>query len=87
MNAFVVALEGGPATGAWFEGHQLQGDPPPVVEIAVGSDTGPALLDLPDDGLELGERIERYRLRSVGIVCTRGRGRCCQRVATYEPAA
>jgi hypothetical protein len=85
LLSFAVACLGGPANGAWFEGHALEGDPPAQIRIAIGSDGGPALLDLPDDQLELGERVEIYVRRSVGMMCVRGKGRCCNRVATYVP--
>lgn len=85
MAEYVVALQGGDASGAWFEGHALPEPPPATVEIAIGGEAGPALLDLPDDELELGERLERYAFKSIAIICTRGRRGCCQRVATYVP--
>lgn len=83
--SFDVACSGGDANGAWFSGHALTGKPPQTIEVAVGSDAGPALLDLPDDELELGERIVVYELHGVAIVCSRGRGGCCRNVATYRP--
>ena len=84
--SYAIACLGGEANGARFEGHALPEPPPDEITIAVGGKTGPALLDLPDDELEPGERGETYVLRSSGIICTRGRGGCCSTVATYVPA-
>lgn len=80
-----IGLTGGEAHGAWFEGHKLDGAPE-TVRVAVGGADGPALLDLPDDELEPGERLVVYRRRSVGHMCGRGRGGRCSQFATYEPA-
>lgn len=84
MSAFDVVLRGGPAHGAYFHGHALE-YPPDRIEVAVGMGESVALLDLPDDALELGEVLVEYeRVEGVGIVCTRGRGGCCSRVVTYR---
>lgn len=84
--SYAIALTGGEAHGAWFEGHALEGAPDEI-RIAIAIDGRVALLDLPDDDLELGEREVVYRRRSTGIMCTRGgKHRGCHHVATYEPA-
>lgn len=83
---FDVVLESGPAHGAYFSGHALEGLPDRI-EVAVGGLSGPALLDLPDDELELGETVVEYeRAGGVGHVCGRGRGGCRQ-VVTYRHRA
>lgn len=83
---YAVSLLGGDAHGAWFEGHALPAPPPPHVDVAIGGADGPALLDLPDDELEPGERRVRYVLKSTGFVCRRhGKGRGCSGFATYTP--
>lgn len=84
MN-YAIALTGGEAHGAWFEGHALEGAPDEI-RIAIAIDGRIALLDLPDDDLELGEREVVYRRRSIGHACYRGRGARCVAYATYEPA-
>lgn len=80
-----IALTGGEANGAWFSDHALEGTPDEI-RIAVGGEAGPALLDLPEDELELGEREVIYRRVSVGHMCSRGRGGSCSNYAIYEPA-
>jgi hypothetical protein len=79
--SFDVSLHGGEADGAYFSGHALEGR---RVEVAVGSDVGPALLDLPGDALELGEHVVVYELDGLGHVCGRGG---CHVVASYVPPA
>jgi hypothetical protein len=83
VSEFDVACLGGPASGAYFTGHQLAWLPQRI-RVAVRADGGPSLLDLPDDKLEPGERETFYVLQSVGVVCGR-RGRGCCRVASYVP--
>lgn len=84
MTAVAIALTGGEAHGAWFEGHALEGAPDEI-RVAVGGEGGPALLDLPSDQLEIGEHVVTYRRTTVGHMCGRGRGGHCERVASYEP--
>lgn len=84
--SYAVSLLGGEANGAWYEGHALPAPPPPHVDVAIGGPDGPALLDLPEDTLEPGERRVRYVLKSVGHACVRhGKGRGCHAYATYTP--
>lgn len=81
-----IALSGGEANGAWFDGHQLAGAPD-TVRVAIAIDGQISLLDLPDDDLELGERLVVYRRQSIGHMCGRGRGGRCEQFATYVPLA
>jgi hypothetical protein len=82
---FDVMCHGGEADGAYSSGHALTGSPPQQISIAVGGDTGPALLDLPDDTVELGEHVVVYELDSIGHICGRPGG--CRSVAGYTPPA
>jgi len=79
-SSFDIVLRGGEADGAYFAGHALRGRMPAQIRIAVGSDVGPALLDLPEDALELGEHVVIYELEGAGHVCGRGG---CRKVAYY----
>jgi hypothetical protein len=83
--SFEIALVGGDAHGAWFSGHALTGPPPETIPVAVGICGAAALLDLPDDQLELGERLLTYVLSGTAFVCdSRTNGRSVY-VATYVP--
>lgn len=79
-----ISLNGGEAHGAWFEGHALEGAPDEI-RVAVGGESGPALLDLPSDQLEIGEHVVTYQRVSLGHICGRGRGGRCGNYAIYEP--
>lgn len=80
----MIALSGGEADGAWFEDHALEGRPPQTIEVAVGGELGPALLDLPNDLLELDEHVLVYELSSVAFICGRRRSDSGH-VAVYVP--
>jgi hypothetical protein len=81
-------LVGGPCAGSYRATSSWP--PPDRVRAVYGGgllgDGPPAVLDLPDDEPEPGEKVEEYRLVSSGIGCIRGRGGCCTYMATYAPA-
>lgn len=82
-SRFDVLLHGGEADGSLFVGHALEGPPPATIEVAVGGQLGPSLLDLSDDALELDEHVVVYELEGLGYVCGRPGG--CRQVAMYRP--
>lgn len=81
-------LIGGPCEGS-YEATSTWPPPARIRAVYGGGllgDGPPAVLDLPDDGPEPGEKVQEYELRSAGIYCTHRRGRGCVPVATYAPA-